>query len=71
VFQVRASGVPGIAVEGTDTVTVPAASTRMVPVKLRVAPANVSPGANPLVFEVRALDDARVAVRERSVFEVR
>ena len=71
VFHLSAAGVPGIKVEGSDTVLVPAASTRMVPVKLKVRPGAVTAGANPLVFEVRALDDPRVMVRERSVFEVR
>ena len=70
-FQVRATGLPTLEVSGDDTVLVPAASSRMVPIKLRVHDQALSPGIHPVVFEVRALDEQKVLARERSVFVLR
>jgi cytochrome c oxidase accessory protein FixG len=68
-FEIRVSGLPGIRVWGEPTVGVPAATSRMVPVKVRAEPARV--GTHPIEFEVRALGVEGVAVSEDSVFIVR
>jgi hypothetical protein len=68
-FQVTVRGLPDIHVWGEPTVGVPAATSRMVPVKVRAAPA--APGTHPIEFEVRALGVEAVAVTEHSVFIVR
>jgi cytochrome c oxidase accessory protein FixG len=68
-FHVSVRGLPDIHVWGEPTVGVPAATSRMVPVKVRSAPA--APGTHPIEFEVRALGVEGVAVREHSVFIVR
>jgi cytochrome c oxidase accessory protein FixG len=68
-FQVSVRGLPDIHVWGEPTVGVPAATSRMVPIKVRAAPA--PPGTHPIEFEVRALGVEGVAVREHSVFIVR
>ena len=68
-FQVSVRGLPEIHVWGEPTVGVPAATSRMVPVKVRAAPA--APGTHPIQFEVRALGVEGVAVTEHSVFIVR
>ena len=68
-FEIRVSGLPGIEVWGEPTVGVPAAASRMVPVKVRAEPAQ--PGTHPIEFRVRALGVEGVAVREESVFIVR
>jgi cytochrome c oxidase accessory protein FixG len=68
-FHVSVRGLPDIHVWGEPTVGVPAATSRMVPVKVRSAPA--APGTHPIEFEVRALGVEGVAVTEHSVFIVR
>ena len=68
-FEISVSGLPGIQVWGEPTIGVPAATSRMVPVKVRAEPAQV--GTHPIEFHVRALGTEGVAVREESVFIVR
>jgi cytochrome c oxidase accessory protein FixG len=68
-FEISASGLPGLQVWGEPTVGVPRATSRMVPIKLRAAPA--APGTHPIQFHVRALGVEGVAVSESSVFIVR
>jgi cytochrome c oxidase accessory protein FixG len=68
-FEITVSGLPGIQVWGEPTVGVPAATSRMVPVKVRAEPAAV--GTHPIEFQVRALGAGKASVREESVFIVR
>jgi cytochrome c oxidase accessory protein FixG len=68
-FEISVSGLPGIQVWGEPTIGVPAATSRMIPVKVRAEPARV--GTHPIEFHVRALGTQGVAVREESVFIVR
>jgi cytochrome c oxidase accessory protein FixG len=68
-FEISVSGLPGIQVWGEPTVGVPAAASRMVPLKVRAEPAQV--GTHPIEFRVRALGVEGVSVTEDSVFIVR
>ena len=68
-FDISITGLPGAHVWGGSVAGVPAATSRMVPVKVRSAPA--APGTHPIEFEVRALGVEGVAVTEHSVFIVR
>jgi len=68
-FEISVSGLPGIQLWGEPTVGVPAAASRMVPVKVRAEPAQV--GTHPIEFRVRALGVEGVSVTEDSVFIVR
>ena len=68
-FLIEASGLPGIHVAGEAITGVPAASSRMVPVKLH-APAAAA-GSHPIEFHVRALGPGGAEVSEDSVFVVR
>jgi cytochrome c oxidase accessory protein FixG len=68
-FEISVSGLPELHVWGEPTVGVPAATSRMVPVKVRAAPA--AAGTHPIEFHVRALGVEGVAVTEASVFIVR
>jgi cytochrome c oxidase accessory protein FixG len=68
-FEITVSGLPGIHVWGEATVGMPAAATRMVPVRVRAE--GGEPGSHPIQFTVRALGVEGVAVTERSVFIVR
>jgi cytochrome c oxidase accessory protein FixG len=70
-YRIGVSGLDTVAVASDPEVEVPAASTRQVPVRLRIGPGAAGKGAHPIVIEVRALDDPGIAAREKSVFMVR
>ena len=69
-FDINVSGLPGILVWGENITGVPAAETRMVPVRVR-ADAATPAGSHPIEFTVRALGVEGVEVREGTVFIVR
>ena len=71
VFHIQASGMPTLTVAGESFFAVEGAGTRMVPVKLRVAGSDARPGSHRIEFEIGAVEDPGVRVRERSVFLVR
>ena len=71
VFHIQASGMPTLKVAGESFFAVEGAGTRMVPVRLRMAGGDARPGSHRIEFEVGAVEDPGVRVRERSVFLVR
>jgi cytochrome c oxidase accessory protein FixG len=71
VFHIQASGMPTLKVAGESFFAVEGAGTRMVPVRLRVAGSDARQGSHRIEFEVGAVEEPRVSVRERSVFLVR
>jgi cytochrome c oxidase accessory protein FixG len=73
VFQISVTGLPSVHLESEPRVFVGNAEARMVPVRVRVHvdPAHVQPGTHRILFSVRAIDDDRVWVDEKSVFIVR
>ena len=70
-FVIRASGLPTLAVAANDTITVPAATSLMVPLKLRLQPGQAGAGAHTIEIEVRDVSDLRIAAHEHSVFVIR
>ena len=70
-FLIRASGLPTLEVAANDTVTVAAATSLMVPVKLRLQAGQAGPGAHAIEFELSDLDEPVIVARDRSVFVVR
>jgi cytochrome c oxidase accessory protein FixG len=69
-FEIRVDGLPGILVWGESITGVPAATSRMVPVRVRID-GGQAPGSYPVHFTVTALGVAGVSVREPAVFIVR
>jgi len=69
-FEIAVSGLPGIHVWGGNTAGVPAATSRLVPVRVRVDPGQ-APGSHPVEFTVTALGVEGVSVREKATFVVR
>jgi len=69
-FEISVSGLPGIHVWGSSTAGVPAATSRLVPVRVRIDP-GPAPGSHPVEFTVRALGVDGVTVREAAAFIVR
>jgi cytochrome c oxidase accessory protein FixG len=70
-FVIKATGLPTLEVAANDTVTLPAASSQMVPVKLRVQQGQARPGVHAIEFELRDSDEPEIVARDRSVFVIR
>ncbi len=68
-YRLRASGLPGITVDyEAGDLDVAAGQVRDVPVRLRVAPADLHDHSSEIELELVALDDERIAVRETARF---
>jgi cytochrome c oxidase accessory protein FixG len=70
-FRVSVSGLPGIRIPGETVVEIDGAASRMVPVKVQLAPGAAGAGTHRIEFAVQSTDETGVAVREKSVFIVR
>ncbi|MCC6209934.1 MAG: cytochrome c oxidase accessory protein CcoG [Burkholderiales bacterium] len=70
-LEIAVAGVPTLRLATEARVRLAATESRMVPVRVRADPARVPAGTHRIEFSVRALDDARVAVTEKSAFIVR
>ena len=70
-FVIRASGAETLQVADEEAVEIPGATTRMVPVRLRIDTGRVTPGSHKIEFQDTAADDAALVARERSIFLVR
>ena len=70
-FAIAAEGLPSLALASPAEVDVDGASSREVPVRLRIDAGAAAPGTHRIEFEVRALDERDVKVEEKSVFIVR
>ena len=69
-FRIRVSGVPGIALADEELVQVDGATTRAVPVRVQAERGQLKPGSNQIVFELEAVDQPGLQVREKAVFIV-
>jgi cytochrome c oxidase accessory protein FixG len=70
-FDIAVEGLPTLALATAPRVHVGAADSSALPVRVRVDPGSAAEGTHPIRFRVRAVDDAGVAVTEKSVFIVR
>ncbi len=70
-FEIRVEGLPTIRVASEAIVELPGATTRLVPVRVRVQPGSAQPGSHRIEFELRALDGDHEHVEEKSVFIIR
>jgi polyferredoxin len=67
-FVLAVTGLQGIRIANEQIVEVPAAATQSVSVRVRVEPDAGKRGANPIHFEVRAVNHDEVFVREKASF---
>ena len=67
-FHIAVSGLPAATISGSTEVDVAAASTRNVPLAVRVAPDAGKQGANPLEFVIRSTTREELVVREKATF---
>jgi len=70
-FEIRVEGLPGIHLASDAVVELAGGTSRLVPVKVRVAEGSAAPGSHRIEFELRALDGDHEHVEEKSVFIVR
>jgi len=70
-YRIAVSGLDTVAVASDAEIDVPPATTRQVPVRLRIDPGAAGKGAHGIEIEVRSVDDPSIVAREKSVFMVR
>ena len=58
-------------VASESVVEVPSAEARLLPVRVRIAGGSAKPGTSKLVFQIEAVDDPAVAVREKAKKQLR
>jgi hypothetical protein len=64
------AGIDSAAIADEDVVELDGASTRAVPVRVRIGPGRAASGSHPIRFSVSALDDPSLRVTEKAVFIV-
>ena len=69
-YAISVSGIDGIEIFGERTVDIPSATETTVALSARVEPGAGKKGSTPIFFEVRAENDAQIAVREKTSFFV-
>lgn len=69
-YKVTVSGIDSIRLATPDEVELEATASRAVPVRVLVSPGKGKTGSNKIVFEVKAVDDASLQVKEKAVFFV-
>ena len=69
-FRIGVSGIDSIRLETPVEVRIEGASTRAVPVLVRIDHATGKRGSNPIAFTLEALDDPALRVEEKAVFLV-
>ena len=67
-YSIGVSGIDGIALAGEKVIDVPAASNKNFLVVATVRDGAAAHGSNRIAFEIRAIEDALIAVREESTF---
>jgi cytochrome c oxidase accessory protein FixG len=69
-YRVQVAGIDSAAIADEDVVELDGASTRAVPVRVRIAAGKAGSGSHPIRFSVSALDDPSLRVTEKAVFIV-
>ena len=67
-FEMSVAGLNGVEIAGDKQVDVDAAENHEVIVVVRVPPESAKSGANTIFFDIKAMDDAKVAVHEKASF---
>jgi cytochrome c oxidase accessory protein FixG len=69
-YRIAVSGIDTIALATPDVVDLPATASRAVPVRVRIAHGKGERGSNRITFELKALDESKIHVKEEAVFLV-
>ena len=70
-YRISVSGLESLIVVGNEEVDMPAATTRQVPVRVRMHKGFADKGSHRILVHVQAIDDPRIAAVEDSVFLIR
>jgi len=69
-YKIAVQGMDSIKLASTDEIVMDGASTCAVPVRVQVDHGKGQAGSNKIEFELQALDDANLKVKERAIFFV-
>ena len=69
-YRIMVSGMGAPTLVSADAVSLDAATSRVVPVRVSLAPGQGRAGSNPIVFELQDQDDANLQVTQKAVFLV-
>jgi len=69
-YKITVSGIETIALASPDVVELKGTESRAVPVRVRTAHGKGEKGSNKIAFELQALDEERLHVKEKAVFIV-
>ncbi len=67
-YDLGVSGLDGIEIEHKRIIEIPSAATQSVMVEVHTPPKSGKKGYNRIYFEVKSLDDEKIAVREKASF---
>jgi cytochrome c oxidase accessory protein FixG len=69
-YRIEVDGIPSAGIADEDLVELDGASTRAVPVRVRIAAGKAGSGSHPIRFTLSAQDDPSLRVSEKAVFIV-
>ena len=69
-YKITATGIDTIKLASPDEVAMDGATARAVPISVQVEHGKGSAGSNKIEFELQALDDANLKVKEKAIFFV-
>jgi cytochrome c oxidase accessory protein FixG len=69
-YKITATGIDSMKLASSDVVAMDGATTRAVPISVQVEHGKGSAGSNKIEFELTALDDANLKVKEKAIFFV-
>lgn len=69
-YRIEVDGIASAGIADEDLVELAGATTRAVPVRVRIAPGKAGSGSHPIRFTVSALDEPALRVTEKAVFIV-
>lgn len=67
-YAIEVSGIQGIAIVSDKDFVMPAATTKVIPARIRVPAGAAKQGSNRIIFTVRDLDNEKVSVAEKAAF---
>ena len=67
-YRISVSGIDSLEVASEAIAEVPGATTKTIPVRVRLAPGKGKPGSNRIAFEIQAINHDDIRVREKAVF---
>jgi cytochrome c oxidase accessory protein FixG len=67
-YSIEVSGIPGVSIISETAFDMPAATTRIIPARIRVPAGIAKKGSNKIIFTVRDVDNATVTVSEKAAF---